>query len=395
MLSRLKFEISPLVKEMLDQLPTEVWQSATTTFLDPAMGGGQFLVEIERRLRAAGHSEENIASRVYGCEKNKLRVNYAKNNKKLASTNLYISDFLSYNWGTMKFDVIVGNPPYQLTNSKKLWPDFINQSLDLIKDKGVIALVVPTSWLDSNASAYKNIRDKMTTDFDLVYVNRLAKNYFDVGQDICAFVSFSRPYQSKVRYVDATGQTTIDLTVGLPKSSSEIIIEAIIQKIISVEPKIQWVINDKTDRIRSEDLQSEPSDLFCYPVWQSTANRGYVKQLPKDFGQLKLAVNYSSAYYSAKTADGNMPITTDGIGSLMGYILIPNKKYGENLRSYLQSKSIRFLVANYKKKNTGFSDAVKRGVIPMLDNRQWCDIDLYNFFQFTNDEIALIEDMVV
>ena len=99
MLSRLKFEISPLVKEMLDQLPSAVWSSSSTTFLDPSMGGGQFLVEIERRLRASGHSDENISARVFGCEKNKLRVNYAKNNKKLLSKNLHISDFLSYNWG--------------------------------------------------------------------------------------------------------------------------------------------------------------------------------------------------------------------------------------------------------------------------------------------------------
>ena len=47
MLGRLKFEIKPLVNEILDNLPHEIWQSSTTTFLDPAMGGGQFLVEIQ------------------------------------------------------------------------------------------------------------------------------------------------------------------------------------------------------------------------------------------------------------------------------------------------------------------------------------------------------------
>ncbi len=67
MLSRLKFAIAPLVKEILDNLPDSIWTSSSTTFLDPAMGGGQFLVEIERRLRVAGHSDENIANRVFGC----------------------------------------------------------------------------------------------------------------------------------------------------------------------------------------------------------------------------------------------------------------------------------------------------------------------------------------
>ena len=63
MLSRLKFPIEPLVKNMLDQLPMDVWTSSTTTFLDPAMGGGQFLVEIQRRLRAAGHSDDNMVAK--------------------------------------------------------------------------------------------------------------------------------------------------------------------------------------------------------------------------------------------------------------------------------------------------------------------------------------------
>lgn len=69
MITRLKFPIEPLVVQMLDQLPEDVWKSTTTTFLDPAMGGGQFLVEIQRRLRAAGHSDDNISERMYGCEK--------------------------------------------------------------------------------------------------------------------------------------------------------------------------------------------------------------------------------------------------------------------------------------------------------------------------------------
>lgn len=72
-----------LVNEMLDQLPPEVWSSSTTTFFDPAIGGGQLVKEIERRLKEAGHSLENIASRVFGMESDLLSVNYAVNTHKL------------------------------------------------------------------------------------------------------------------------------------------------------------------------------------------------------------------------------------------------------------------------------------------------------------------------
>ena len=54
MLSRMKFEIEPLVAEMLDQLPKNVWTSNSTTFFDPAIGGGQF-------VRAAGTTAQLVA----------------------------------------------------------------------------------------------------------------------------------------------------------------------------------------------------------------------------------------------------------------------------------------------------------------------------------------------
>jgi hypothetical protein len=146
MLSRLKFPIEPLVEQMLDQLPAKIWTSKTSTFLDPAMGGGQFLVAIQRRLLAAGHSPENIAARIYGCEKNILRVNYAKNNKKLFTDNLFVSDGIDYDWGSMKFDVIVGNPPYQDAEGNPLYYKIHNLSVrNLLKPNGYVGFVTPDS----------------------------------------------------------------------------------------------------------------------------------------------------------------------------------------------------------------------------------------------------------
>jgi hypothetical protein len=48
----MKFEIDELVAEILDQLPSSVWTSNSTTFLDPAIGGGQFVRAVEQRLRS-------------------------------------------------------------------------------------------------------------------------------------------------------------------------------------------------------------------------------------------------------------------------------------------------------------------------------------------------------
>lgn len=50
----------------------------------------------------------------------------------------------------MKFDVIVGNPPYQTSpvNGKThpLWHKFVDKSFDLVKDGGYVCMVHPSGW---------------------------------------------------------------------------------------------------------------------------------------------------------------------------------------------------------------------------------------------------------
>ncbi len=49
-----------LVNEMLDKLPADVWSNPSKTWIDPAAGDGNFLVEVKRRLMKAGHSEVHV-----------------------------------------------------------------------------------------------------------------------------------------------------------------------------------------------------------------------------------------------------------------------------------------------------------------------------------------------
>ena len=62
------FTPTPLVQEVLDQLPTEVFSDPSRTFLDPSCGDGQFLGEVLIRKLEHGSTFEQALGTIYGVE---------------------------------------------------------------------------------------------------------------------------------------------------------------------------------------------------------------------------------------------------------------------------------------------------------------------------------------
>lgn len=58
----------PLVNELLDRLPQDVWNNPNKTFIDPACGDGNFLVEVVKRKIAHGSTPTQALSTTYGVE---------------------------------------------------------------------------------------------------------------------------------------------------------------------------------------------------------------------------------------------------------------------------------------------------------------------------------------
>lgn len=245
MLSRIKFEIEGLASEILDQLPQSVWTSKTTTFLDPAIGGGQFIREIERRLRAAGHSDLNICERVMGCESSRLNVNYALNKYKVVS-RLMVCDFLTEDFGNMKFDVVIGNPPFQKSNNEAkrwtLWEQFVKKSFEL---GDFVAMITPQSI--TSPGPFNLIKDKATV------INTNISNHFGVGSTFCYFIAPNKLNQGNAKLIaeNSEFECKISEIPFLPFILNE--------KTIA---QIAWLQSRKFRKWRRGELHTSKKDLF-------------------------------------------------------------------------------------------------------------------------------------
>ena len=93
--------------------------------------------------------------------------------------NLFHGDALTLNinkeWGIDKFDVIVGNPPfnkggikscsgkYLNKNGEKnitVWPKFVKKSFEILKEEGFLILIHPLSWLKERHSIHNVLLEK-------------------------------------------------------------------------------------------------------------------------------------------------------------------------------------------------------------------------------------------
>lgn len=62
------FTPTPLVQELLDQLPQDLFADPTKTFIDPSCGDGQFLSEVLVRKMEHGIDFETALSTIYGVD---------------------------------------------------------------------------------------------------------------------------------------------------------------------------------------------------------------------------------------------------------------------------------------------------------------------------------------
>ena len=174
MLSRLKFDIQGLFEEIYNKrIPETIFMSEETTFVDLQSAGLQSIIPLVNKLREYGHSDENIRGRVFAFMENDLYLNYVQ----VKYLNLPVTFDIYKESISMKFDVIVGNPPYQKKVGPKktepIWNKFVEKSFEICKEGGYVSLIHPSGW--------RNIKGKFSNIKDIIKNKKL--HYLSINNE--------------------------------------------------------------------------------------------------------------------------------------------------------------------------------------------------------------------
>jgi len=373
MFSRIKFEISGIVGDIYNKIPEEVFESDVTTFVDVQAAGLQFIIPLIEILRKKGHSDDNIRSRVYAYAENDLYLNYVMfKYKDLPITYKIYDDKIK-----MKFDVVLGNPPYQDGNKdggqNKIYNDFTKKALEIVKDDGLVCFITPNSILK------KNKRFSLINVPGLKHINFTINEFFNVGVSLCYWL-VDKKYNGNIEVVTNTG-------VNYQKPNNPIYNSNDLE-FIEMYTTLKNMTNKPTDRMFGQNAVDTKTgrrmvmdDVFKYPIYKIDKNVGkkliqYNKPKPKFFGKLKVIIPMTKTLTESS-------IFTDIDDYDVAYlcIKIDNEKQVNNIKSFLLSDYF----INHSKKwkeldGYGYNYALKH-LPPFNINIEWTSSMVKEFIE--------------
>ncbi|MCC6907211.1 MAG: Eco57I restriction-modification methylase domain-containing protein [Phycisphaerales bacterium] len=469
-----------LASAMLDMLPQDLFRSGETTFLDPVCKSGVFLREIARRLNdglrdqmpdeqkrvdhiltkqvfglATSELTSAISRRSVYCSKKadgrysiatkfttfegNIRLprtkhrwsnngrcedcgaskgGYERGEAREAYAYPFIHGINPQELFEVQFDVIIGNPPYQLndgggtgSSARPIYHLFIEQAKKL--SPRLLAMIVPSRWF-TGGKGLDDFRQQMLADDRIRYIIDYSdsRDCFP-GVDIAGGVNYflwDRGYHGPCSFTNIHGahrdvavrplneldtlvrhSTTLSIVRKAKRCASERNLSECVssRKPFGLDSKVRPRNAGGLTLVSSNGIglfpKSEvPDGHDLIDTWKV-----FVSKASSDHGGQADVAGLRKVFARILPAGPGMVCTES-------YLVIgpyPNERQASNIIAYLTTKTVRYLVAaslftqNITKDRFAF--------VPLLPaTKAWTDEELYGELRLDADEVAHIENTI-
>lgn len=468
-----------LANEMLDTLPSDIWSNPEAKFLDPCCKSGIFLREIAKRLltgledKIPDHQQRInhiFKNQLYGIAITELTALISRRSlycSKIANSKYSVCDDFDnvagniryvrkeHTWKNgkcmycgaskenykrdefleshayefihtnkpdeifnMKFDVIIGNPPYQLSSggfgaqASPIYHLFIKNAKKI--NSRFLCMVIPARWFDGGMGL-SEFRQQMINDRHIKKIVDCPK-LFDVfpGVEIKGGVCYFLRDLSYDGDCDFETHVKGNMISSIKRDLREG--DGVVLRNNEALPLLQKVKDKEIENICSGISSINP---FGFPTNFKEYSRSKTEDSIEIYfrggkgwvlnSQLKDSLHLVKRYkvITPKAGDGHGRIPMKVIGDpisitnnsvcTMTYIVLgdfESKKEADNFCLYMKTKFVRFLVSLRKSSQNVSRDVFK--FVPKLDmHKVWTDNELYLHFGFNKQEVKFVEDLIL
>jgi site-specific DNA-methyltransferase (adenine-specific) len=316
--------------------------------------------------------------------------------------NLYHGDSLKKEfdmkrkeWGIKKFNIIIGNPPYneelKTTGASALYNQFVENNINKCD---LLCFVIPSRWF-SGGKGLDKFRKMMLEKTDIVYI----KHFDDASKIFGNSVSIKGGVNYFLKDVNHDGNCQYNgrmtrlnkYDVFVDSKYHSIVDKLVDYKSITTLYKSQDYHKIQTNDRRFKDEKTQDT-IKCYVSQQ----KGFVKYIDKNeikSDVSKFKVMTPDGAHNANSGFGTIFVGNPNEVHCKTYISfeVDSENEAKSLLSYMKCKLPNFMLSLRKNSQHTSSSTCKWIPLPPLD-RQWTDNEVYKYFKMTDDDMKLVKE---
>ena len=324
----------------------------------------------------------------------------------------------------MKFDVIIGNPPYQLQVNESgkglgaipIYNLFVNQAKSL--NPKYLSMIIPSRWF-SGGVGLDEFRKTMLSDRHIKRIvdfsdSKVCFPGVDINGGICFFIR-DLSYEGMCKFTNVTNgvestklRQLDEMDILIRRNEALSILEKILksgEKTLSNEGGCspQTPYGFLSNFQGSKEKKNEDDCRLLNSKGWSYVRRNEVTKSVNTIDCFKPMISKLTCEH-AGTPDKNgqyrvisrMEILKPGEICSQSYLTIcpqSSEQLAKNVCKYLKTKFVRFLI---QLTLVGMNMSIDNfRYVPWVDfNKEWTDLDLYKKYSLSSNEIEVIETMI-